>query len=97
MHVSHTQSKNSAVHHPKTADGSFASAIRPLNRSNTFPAPERGIEGSDRQCRGTIPLGGQPQCTVVSVRVGSTRVVGVGFPLSHSLGRVVQSEAMMPG
>ena len=97
VNVSYTQSKNSSVHHPKTADGSFASAIRPLSRSNMFLASESGIEGSDRQCRGTIPLGGQPQCTVVSVRVGSTRVVGVGFPLSHSLCRAVQSEVMMPG
>ena len=48
------------------ADGSFASAIRPLSRSNMFPAPERGTEGSDRQCRGTIPFGGQPQCTVTT-------------------------------
>ena len=64
--VSYTQSKNSSVHHPKLADGSFASTIRPLSRSNMFPAPERGTEGSDRQCRGTIPFGGQPQCTVTT-------------------------------
>ena len=47
-----------------TQCGSFSSAKRPLSRSNMFPAPERGTEGSDRQCRGTIPFGGQPQCTV---------------------------------